>query len=57
MRLSILHACGQRLFTATPNLDQVINSGTIDNMQRYQQVISYVQGGQFNASLQRYDNS
>ncbi len=37
------------------SLDQVISSGTIDNMQRYQQVIGYVQSGQFNAALQRYD--
>lgn len=39
------------------SLDQVISSGTIDNMQRYQQVISYVQSGQFNAALQRYDQA
>jgi hypothetical protein len=39
------------------SLDEVINSGTIDNLQRYQQVINYVQGGGFNAALQRYDTT
>jgi len=38
-------------------LQEVISSGTIDNLQRYQQVIQYVQGGQFNAALQRYDST
>ena len=38
-------------------LNEVISSGTIDNLPRYQQVIQYVQGGQFNAALQFYDNA
>ncbi|MBS2039407.1 hypothetical protein JST97_30760 [bacterium] len=37
-------------------LDQVISSGTIDNLDRYHQVINYVQGGQFNNALNFYDN-
>lgn len=37
-------------------LNDVISSGTIDNMDRYQQVIQYVQAGQFNADLNFYDN-
>jgi len=37
-------------------LDQVIKSGTIDNLNRYQQVIQYVSGGQFSLDLNAYDN-
>lgn len=37
-------------------LNDVISSGAIDNMDRYQQVIQYVQQGQFNADLNFYDN-
>lgn len=37
-------------------LDQVINSGTIDNLDRYHQVINYVQSGNFNQDLDFYDN-
>ncbi|MFN8612719.1 MAG: hypothetical protein U0931_34600 [Vulcanimicrobiota bacterium] len=37
-------------------LDQVISSGTIDNLDRYHQVINYVQSGNFNNALNFYDN-
>lgn len=38
------------------SLNDVIQSGAIDNLQRYQQVIQYVQGGQFNNDLRFYDS-
>jgi len=38
------------------SLNEVISSGTIDNLDRYQQVIQYVQQGQFNRDLQVYDS-
>ncbi len=37
------------------SLQDIIQSGTIDNLNRYQQVIQYVQGGQFASDLQGYD--
>ncbi len=37
-------------------LNDVIQSGAIDNLQRYQQVIQYVQGGQFHNDLRFYDS-
>ena len=37
-------------------LDQIIQSGTIDNLDRYQHVIQYVSGGQFAADTSAYDN-
>lgn len=36
-------------------LNEVINSGTISDLNRYQQVIGYVSGGGFAADLQNYD--
>lgn len=36
-------------------LDEVIQSGTIDNLDRYQQVIGYVRSGNFNQDLNFYD--
>lgn len=36
-------------------LDEVIRSGTIDNLDRYGQVINYVQSGGFNQALNFYD--
>lgn len=38
------------------SLNDVIQSGAIDNLQRYQQVIQYVQGGQFHNDLRFYDS-
>lgn len=38
------------------SLQDIISSGTIDNMDRYQQVIHYVQQGQFQRDLQFYDS-
>lgn len=38
------------------SLNDVINSGAIDNMDRYFQVIQYVQQGQFGRDLQFYDS-
>jgi hypothetical protein len=40
----------------TLTLNDVINSGAIDNMDRYFQVIQYVQQGQFGRDLQFYDS-
>lgn len=37
-------------------LDDVIQSGTIDNLDRYQQVIGYVRSGHFNQDLNFYDS-
>ena len=37
------------------SLNEVINSGTISDLNRYQQVIGYVSGGNFAADLQNYD--
>lgn len=37
------------------SLQDIIQSGNIDNLNRYQQVIQYVQGGQFASDLQSYD--
>lgn len=39
------------------SLNEVINSGTISDMNRYHQVIGYVSQGQFAADLTRYDNA
>lgn len=38
------------------SLQQVIQSGTIDNLDRYGQIINYVQTGQFANALTQYDN-
>lgn len=37
------------------SLNEVINSGTISDLNRYQQVINYVSGGGFAGDLNRYD--
>ena len=37
------------------SLNDVINSGTISDLGRYQNVINYVSGGGFNADLANYD--
>lgn len=37
------------------SLDEVINSGTISDLNRYQQVINYVSGGGFASDLNSYD--
>lgn len=39
------------------SLNEVINSGTIDNLGRYSQVIGYVRQGQFANDLRRYDTA
>jgi len=38
------------------NLNDIINSGTISDLNRYQQVIGYVQNGGFAADLANYDS-
>ena len=38
------------------SLQDILSSETIDNMDRYQQVIHYVQQGQFQRDLQFYDS-
>lgn len=50
-------AITQALNSGQLTLQDIINSGTIDNMDRYFQVINYVQGGQFNRDLQFYDTT
>ena len=37
------------------SLQSVIDSGTIDNLDRYGQIINYVQGGHFQMDLNLYD--
>lgn len=49
-------AITQALNRGVLTLNDVINSGTIDNLDRYQQVIGYVQNGQFARDLQFYDS-
>ncbi len=39
------------------SLNDIINSGTIDNMPRYQQLINYVSSGGFAQDVHRYDSS
>lgn len=50
-------AITQALNSGRLSLQDVINSGTINNMNRYQQVIRYVQGGQFNNDLHFFDTT
>lgn len=38
------------------SLQDIINSGTIDNLDRYSQVINYVQSGRFGLDVNAYDN-
>lgn len=49
-------AITQALNRGALTLQDVINSGTIDHLDRYGQVISYVQNGQFSRDLQFYDS-
>jgi hypothetical protein len=39
------------------SLNDIVNSGTIDNMDRYQQIIQYVQNGGFGQDVGRYDST
>jgi len=39
------------------SLNDILNSGTIDNMNRYQQIIGYVSNGGFAQDVNRYDSS
>lgn len=49
-------AITQALNRGALTLNDIIQSGTIDNMDRYFQVINYVQGGNFAADLRHYDS-
>ncbi len=48
-------AITQALNTGQITLDEVIASGTIDNLDRYFNIINYVQSGGFNQALSRYE--
>ncbi len=48
-------AITQALNRGSLTLNQVINSGTIDNLNRYQTIIGYVQGGGFAGDIARYE--
>lgn len=50
-------AITQALNSGQLSLQEVINSGTIDNLDRYHQVIGYVQGGGFNQDLNFFDTN
>lgn len=39
------------------SLNDILNSGTIDNMSRYQQIIGYVSSGGFSQDVARYDST
>lgn len=39
------------------SLNDIINSGTIDNMPRYRQIIDYVSSGGFQQDVNRYDST
>lgn len=39
------------------SLNDIINSGTIDNMPRYHQIINYVSSGSFQQDVNRYDST
>ncbi len=47
----------QALNRGSLTLNQVINSGTIDNLDRYNQVINFVQSGAFANDIQRYETA
>lgn len=47
----------QALNRGTLTLDQVIKSGTIDNLDRYGQIINFVQSGQFANDIARYETA
>lgn len=47
----------QALNRGSLTLNQVINSGTIDNLPRYNQVINFVQSGQFANQIARYETA
>ena len=48
-------AITQALNSGQLSLQDIINSGTIDNMPRYFEIINYVQQGGFNRDVQSYD--
>lgn len=48
-------AITQALNRGTLTLNQVISSGTIDNLDRYSTIINYVQTGGFRSDLNRYE--
>jgi hypothetical protein len=50
-------AITQALNSGQLSLQDVINSGTIDNMDRYQQIIGYVNSGSFNQDLSFFDTN
>ncbi len=50
-------AITQALNSGQLSLQEVIQSGTIDNLDRYGQVINYVQSGAFNQDLSFYDTN
>ncbi|MCE7872522.1 hypothetical protein DYH09_19375 [bacterium CPR1] len=50
-------AITQALNRGTLTLNQVIQSGTIDNLDRYSQIINYVQTGGFANDIFRYENA
>lgn len=50
-------AITQALNSGQLSLQEVINSGTIDNLDRYHQIIGYVQGGGFNQDLSFFDTN
>ncbi|MGE0488923.1 MAG: hypothetical protein AB7S38_06880 [Vulcanimicrobiota bacterium] len=49
-------AITQALNSGALSLNDVINSGTIDNLSRYSTIIQYVQGGGFAQELRAYDS-
>lgn len=49
-------AITQALNRGTLTLNQVINSGTIDNLDRYSTIINYVQSGGFAGDVSRYES-
>lgn len=50
-------AVTQALNRGSLTLNQVLQSGTIDNLDRYFQIINYVQSGGFAGDLNRYENA
>ncbi|MBX3172004.1 MAG: hypothetical protein KF760_31645 [Candidatus Eremiobacteraeota bacterium] len=50
-------AITQALNSGQLSLQDVLASGTIDNMDRYQQIIGYVSGGAFNQDLSFFDTN
>jgi hypothetical protein len=54
--IQTIGAITQALNSGRLSLNDIIQSGTIDNIDRYFNVINYVQGGGFNQHLQFFDN-